>query len=336
MFALYPAWDRGLFILKGESIVIAQPMDVLKQYPIRKKKTHKQTFRDDVKAYVESLGYPVAFEKGSYGARNIVIGDPENAKYLITAHYDTPASIGIPNFLTPCNPVVYIIYQIFVVAIFFLMAFLVGFPVMLLTNDTVLTFWAAYIAYFGLLFLMLLGPANKNNANDNTSGVVTVLETARTMPESLREKVCFVLFDLEEAGLIGSASYRKAHKAETEKQIVLNLDCVGDGNEIVFFPTKKLRKDGRKLQWLYKAIGRYGDKTIDVREKGFATYPSDQKHFPYGVGIAALKRKKGIGLYLDRIHTRKDTRLDQTNVNLLRACLTSLITEVTDYEVPVD
>ena len=305
--------------------MIAEPMDVLKQYPVRKKKMQKQSFREDVKAYAESLGYPVAFEKGSFGAQNVVIGDPKTAKYLVTAHYDTPASIGIPNFITPCNPVAYIIYQIFVVAIFFLMAFFVGLPVMLLTNDTMLTFWAAYLAYFGLLFLMLFGPANKSNANDNTSGVVTVLETARTMPDSLREKVCFVLFDLEEAGLIGSASYRKAHKAETDQQVILNLDCVGDGNEIVFFPTKKLRKDGRKLQWLYKAIGRYGDKTIDVREKGFATYPSDQKHFPYGVGIAALRRKKWIGLYMNRIHTKKDTILEETNVNILRACLTTLI-----------
>ena len=306
--------------------MISEPLDILKMYPIRKKKQQKEAFRVDVKAYCESLGYCVEMEKGKYGVQNIVIGDPKNAKYLITAHYDTPATIGIPNFITPCNFVTYLIYQIFVIAIFFLVAFLIGFPVMLLTDNSMLTFWAAYIAYFGLLFMMLLGPANKNNANDNTSGVVTVLETARTMPESLRNKVCFVLFDLEEAGLMGSAAYRKAHKQETEQQIILNLDCVGDGDEIVFFPTKKLRKDGKKLGWLYKAIGRYGDKTIDVREKGFATYPSDQKNFPYGVGIASLHRRKWIGLYMNRIHTKRDTILEETNVNILRACLTTLIT----------
>jgi len=306
--------------------VISEPLDILKQYPIRKKKSQKEAFRTDVKAYCEGLGYAVQVEEGKYGVRNIVIGDPKTAKYLITAHYDTPASIGIPNFITPCNPVAYIIYQIFVVGLFFLFAFLVGLPVMLLTHDESLTFLAAYIAYFGLLFLMLIGPANKSNANDNTSGVVTVLETARTMPESLRSKVCLVLFDLEEAGLMGSAAYRKEHKQDTENQIILNLDCVGDGDEIVFFPTKKLRKDGKKLEWLYKAIGRYGNKTIDVREKGFATYPSDQKNFPYGVGIAALRRKKGIGLYMNRIHTKRDIILEETNVNILRACLTTLVT----------
>lgn len=306
--------------------MLTEPMDILKQYPIRKTKKQKEVFRTGVMAYCEKLGYSVQLEKGSAKAQNIVIGDPENAKYLITAHYDTPASIGIPNIITPCNPVAFILYQIFVVALFFLFAFLIGLPVMLLTDDTMLTFWAAYIAYFGLLFLMMFGPANKSNANDNTSGVVTVLETARTMPETARDKVCFVLFDLEEAGLIGSASYRKAHKQATENQVILNLDCVGDGNEIVFFPTKKLRKDAGKLSWLYKAIGRYGDKTIDVREKGFATYPSDQKNFPYGVGIAALHRSKWAGLYMNRIHTKRDIILEETNVNILRACLTTLVT----------
>lgn len=304
--------------------MIQTPMDILTLHPIRKNKKQKHAFRDDVKVYAESLGYSVGLEQNKKTC-NIVIGEPKTAKYLITAHYDTPASIGIPNFITPCNPVAYILYQIFVVGIFFLMAFLIGLPVMLLTKDAMLTFWVAYIAYFGLLLLMMFGPANQNNANDNTSGVVTVLETARTMPENLRSRVCFVLFDLEEAGLVGSATYRKTHKAETEGQIILNLDCVGDGDEIVFFPTKKMRKDGKKLAWLYKAIGRYGDKTIDVREKGFAVYPSDQKHFPYGVGIASLHRKKWIGLYMNRIHTNRDTILEETNVNILRACLTTLI-----------
>ena len=47
--------------------------------------------------------------------------------------------------------------------------------------------------------------------------------------------------------------------------------------------------------------------------------------FPYGVGICALKKSK-FGLYLGRIHTKKDTVLEETNVNILRSALTSLIT----------
>ena len=172
---------------------------------------------------------------------------------------------------------------------------------------------------------MMIGPANPSNVNDNTSGVVTLLEIARSLPELHRKNVCFVLFDLEEAGLIGSASYRKKHKAEVSGQLVLNLDCVGEGDAIYFFPGAKLKKNKRKLQSLERIAGTFGKKTITVRTKGFSVYPSDQANFPYGVGICALKRGWA-GLYLSRIHTPKDTILDETNVNLLRAALTTLIT----------
>ena len=47
-------------------------------------------------------------------------------------------------------------------------------------------------------------------------------------------------------------------------------------------------------------------------------------NFPFAVGIAALKRGK-IGLYLNKIHTRADTVLEETNVNILRAAIVSLI-----------
>ena len=304
--------------------MIDHPMDILQQFPVRKSRQQKAAFRAAVQSYAEKLGYTVTIEKGSFGCQNMILGDPKSAKYLVTAHYDTPASIGLPNLITPCNLATYILWQVLMVGIFFGAAFVVGFTVMLLTDSRLATFWAAYVTYFGLLLLMLFGPANKSNANDNTSGVVTLLEIARSLPELHQEKACFVLFDLEEAGLIGSASYRKAHKAETEKQIVLNLDCVGDGDHILFFPTKKLKKDKRKLNPLYTCCGQFGKKFISIRAKGFSTYPSDQRNFPYGVGIAALHKGK-LGLYLNRIHTRKDTILEQTNVNILRSAICTLI-----------
>lgn len=302
-------------------------MDVLTQFPIRKTKKQKKAFREAVGTYARNLGYTVKVEKGSFGSHNLVMGDPEGAEFLVTAHYDTPARMLFPNLITPCNPVTFIAYQIFMVGMFFVAAFAAGIPVWLLTNEPRLGFLVGYLVYFGLLYLMMFGPANPSNANDNTSGVVTVLETLRTMPENQRDKVCFVLFDLEEAGLVGSASYRKAHKDATERQIVLNLDCVGDGDEIVFFPVKKLCADREKMLRLCGCVGRFGAKTISVCNKGFRTYPSDQKHFPYGVAIAAFHRKKGIGLYCAKIHTAKDTTLDQTNVNILRAALTSCISD---------
>ena len=173
--------------------------------------------------------------------------------------------------------------------------------------------------------MMLIGPANPSNVNDNTSGVVAVLEIARSLPEKFRQDVCFVLFDMEEAGLIGSASYRKAHKKTLGSQIVLNLDCVGDGDELYLFPTSKMKKNPRKMKLLEKLTGQWGEKSITLRKTGFAIYPSDQANFPYGVGICALHRSR-VGLYLSRIHTPRDTVLEETNVNILRAAIISMIT----------
>ena len=304
--------------------MIEKPMDVLHQFPIRKTRKGKAAFRDSVTAYAENLGYSVTVEKGTFGCQNVILGDPKTAKYLVTAHYDTPASIGLPNFITPCNLLIYLLWQFLIVGLLLAATIAVGILVMLLTKNELLVFWAAYLFYFGILFLMLLGPANKSNANDNTSGVVTVLEIARSMPSIHRDKVCFVLCDLEEAGLIGSASYRKAHKAESQNQIIVNLDCVGDGDHIVIFPTKKLKKDKKKLNPIYTCCGQFGRKFVTIRDKGFSVYPSDQKNFPYGVGIAAFHKGK-FGLYLNRIHTKKDTVLEETNVNILRAAICTLI-----------
>ena len=298
-------------------------MDVPDQFPVRKTKPQKQAFRTAVQSYGERLGYVVTVEQGSFGARNLLLGDPEKAKYLVTAHYDTCAAMLLPNFITPCNVVLYLLYQFGLVLLMLIGAGAAGAAAGFLFGSAAVK-WVSLTVYWILLFLLIVGPANKTNANDNTSGVVTLLEIAGTLPENQRHKVCFVLFDLEEAGLIGSASYRRKHKKASDSQIVLNLDCVGDGDHLLMFPTKKLRNNRKRLTSLYRACGYFGKKSLLVHEQGKYVYPSDQKHFPFGVGICALRKHKNT-LFMSRIHTKKDTVLEQTNVNILRAALTTFI-----------
>lgn len=301
-----------------------KPMDILKEFPVRKSKVQKHAFRDAVERYAQGLGYETRVEKGSLGARNLVIGDPERASYLITAHYDTCARMPVPNLITPCNFWSFLGYQLFVGIMMLIPVGLVSGIVGYFTKSPEAGVLVGYALLLFMLWLMLAGPANKSNVNDNSSGVITVLEIAKTLQEKEREKVCFVLFDLEELGLIGSASYRSAHKKQTNEQIVLNLDCVSDGDHLMMFPTGKLKKNKEKLSSLYRACGYFGKKSLVVREKGFRVYPSDQTNFPYAVGICALRPSK-FGLYLSRIHTPKDTVMDETNINILRAALISYV-----------
>ena len=303
--------------------MINNPMNILEQFPVRKTKQQKQAFRDAVCGYAEKLGYPCTVERRNLSCQNIVLGDPEGAKYLVTAHYDTCANMLLPNLITPCNFGLFLLYQILLVVAMIvvsvasglLLGFLFGRSVMMVT---------IFVVYWTLLLLLLFGPANRSNANDNTSGVVTLLEIARTMPVNQRHKVCFVLFDQEELGLLGSSFYRSRHRKASNTQMVLNLDCVGDGDHLRMFPTKRLKQDKRRLSSLYRACGYFGKKDLLVQEKRFSIYPSDQMNFPYGVGICALRKKRKT-LYLSRIHTKKDTVLEETNVNILRAALTTFI-----------
>lgn len=302
--------------------MLTTPMDVLNDFPVRKSKQEKQAFLEAVQAYVQGMGYTCTVEEGSFGSRNLVMGDPEQAEFLVTAHYDTPAKRRIPNVCTPTS----LLRTIGKLIVTFLLFGLLGFCIGYFLGKSKL---APGIILFSCPFIHMLfkhlNRPNPNNANDNTSGVVTVLEIMRTLPQMHRNRVCFVLFDLEELGLIGSASYRKAHKEATEKQIVLNLDCIGDGDEIWFFPSKKLKQDSALMQKLIRCSGWFGQKQILIRDKGFASYPSDHQHFPLSAGIGAFHNKKGVGPYLTRIHTEQDTILDETNVNILRACISTLI-----------
>lgn len=304
--------------------MIQTPMDILHQFPVRKTKKQKQEFRDAVCTYAESIGYRCTVERKSLSCQNILFGDPEHGNYLVTAHYDTCAALPFPNLLTPCNVWLFLLYQAALWLGIKLVSSALGVVSGLLLGEGFVT-PVSCLVLFGIVMLVLAGPANKSNANDNTSGVVTLLEIMRTMPENQRDKVCFVLFDLEEMGLIGSSFHRSQHRRATDSQIVLNLDCVGDGDHIMMFPTKALKKNRRKLTSLYRACGYFGKKRIAVHEKGVSIYPSDQMVFPYGVGICALKKSK-FGLYVGKIHTPKDTVLEETNINILRAALTTCIT----------
>lgn len=300
-------------------------MDVLTSFPVRKSKKQKQAFRDAVQSYAQSLGYRCDVEKGSFGSRNVVLGDPEKAKFLITAHYDTCAHLPFPNLITPCNFWTFLAYQLFVTAVMLLPPVVLGILVGVAAQSFDIGYYVGYISLLGVLALMMVGPANKHNANDNTSGVVTVLEIAAALPEQLRDQACFVLFDLEEAGLWGSSSYRAKHKKATGSQVVLNLDCVGDGDHLLLVPTGKLKRKKDAMAFFKKYCAPQGEKTITLRDKGFSVYPSDQANFPYGIGICALRSSK-LGLYMGRIHTNRDTILEEENVTILRDTLIAMIT----------
>lgn len=294
---------------------------IFEKYQVRKTKKQKTAFIEYVKQIAERYGYDICVEKGSFGVRNIVIGKPDTAKVLYTAHYDTCARLPFPNFITPKNFLVYLLYQFLIIGIFFALTFLLGLVIGFIlsfipmaedTMNVILSF-LLQIIYFVFLYLLLGGPANKNTANDNTSGVTTILDIMEKLPQDQKDKVAFVLFDLEEAGLFGSSSFASSHKAVKNQTLVINFDCVSDGETMLFALKKSTKKYADLLE---KAFVSTPDIAVDITKNAF--YPSDNASFKGGIGVAALKKSKLFGiLYMDRIHTKKDIIYREENIQFL-------------------
>lgn len=292
--------------------------EVLEKYQVRKTKKQKRAFA----AYVEDLagryGYSFRREKGVFGAENLVVGDPDGARVVYTAHYDTAPVLPFPNFITPKNFFVYLLYQlaltVAILAVMAVIGFLCGVGGALLKLDGSIIGHVTRILWLILLLLLLAGPANRHTANDNTSGVTLLLDMMRDLPSEQREGVAFVFFDLEEAGLFGSASFARTHKKEMKDRLLLNFDCVSDGDHFLFALRKGARRHRVAIERAFAPRDGY---RVEVAEKG-VFYPSDQLHFPAGVGVAALRATRRGLLYMNRIHTSRDTVYREENLEFLK------------------
>lgn len=300
-----------------------QSQKILSDFQVRKSRKQKEAFRAWLCGELERAGYSPKVEKG-FAANNVVAGDPERAKVIFSAHYDTCAVLPIPNFITPRNLFFYVCYQLLLVIPLFLMVAVVEgilLAVIVELRSPALLLLMPFLSIALCVFFvwwLLDGPANKHTANDNTSGVITLLETALAMAPEDREKVCFVFFDNEEKGLFGSAAFTKAHKRAKKEALNINFDCVSDGDFIQFYPGGAIKgRDPETLDRIEAAFQSRGEKRTEV-VRGFGFYPSDNKAFKRGVGVCALKHKKVIGYYMTRIHTNRDTVFQEENIALLR------------------
>lgn len=297
-----------------------QSQKILSDFQIRKSCGQKRAFRAWLRGQLEGAGWTVTEESGRFSGTNVIVGDPEKAEVLFTAHYDTQAVLPFPNFITPRNMGVYLLYQLLIVVIMFFTVAVVSFVSALIGYMTELPTLAVmlpgWLVCAFCIWWVFFGKANRHTANDNTSGVVTLLESALTLPPELRDRACFVFFDNEERGMLGSAALARKHKRVKVEKLVLNFDCVSDGSSIQFYPTKALKKDGAALDRIERAFLPQSGKTVEV-VRGFGFYPSDNASFRRAAGVCALKKGKRLGWYMDRIHTGRDTVFQEENIALL-------------------
>ena len=301
---------------------------VVEKFPVRKSGKQKEAFRQwVVSEAAKSMGYEARVERGRGLVENynVVVGDPETAEVIFTAHYDTPATIGIPNIMMPRNLLLFYGYQILIVIGLLLPSIGVGF----LAGMAGLSFEGAYLigwaVYMVLLIMMMGGIANPHNVNDNTSGVSAVLELMGKLPEEARGKAAFILFDNEEKGLLGSKAYAKAHQEIQYTKLVVNMDCVGVGENILLIASKLATKLP-SYPALEEALRSHGGREVKFFGTAGSACSSDQKSFKCGVALVACKKRPVVGYYCPRIHTPKDTVADQGNLDFIAESLAGFVT----------
>ena len=99
-----------------------------------------------------------------------------------------------------------------------------------------------------------------------------------------------------------------------KEKLLVNFDCVSDGDYLMLIPDKKHFSEQEEN--LKAAFADVTDKTVLIESSKGVYYTSDQKNFRKNVGVAAFKKSK-LGLYMDRIHTPKDTVFDERNISVL-------------------
>ena len=292
------------------------------RHPCRYTSEQKSAFLLDAKRTLRSAGYSteqISEQRlgGVFGSRNLIIGNPD-AEYLITAHYDTPGRNGFLLGTSPlvgqtgANVIMLLMSLPFLLAEIWLIKRVIDLP-----EASVFTALAAICAPPLLLMALMLIPMliiNRRNRNDNTSGVMCALQCAMYAAENpeLQDRCCFVLFDNEEWGLLGSlgfAAERKKRGIDEKKHFVINLDCVGVGDVLAAATTGIPGERCRKLTDSLHALG------CDVEcKQSQLVFMSDHAAFPDAVMLSYMKRSKLGTLYIPNIHSRKDTECDNSLV----------------------
>ena len=287
---------------------------ILKDWQVRKTRQQKTDFIEFMKEEIPEL----TVEEGGTGKnRNLIVGDVSSAKIILTAHYDTCAQLPFPNFIAPKNKLLSLGYGTLIAIPFLIVTAVLEVLLIQWLKNELVALCLSYFFMFGTMFWMFLGgKPNPHTANDNTSGVIQLIEIMSALTEDQRKQVAFVFFDNEENGLLGSAYFAKLHKNEGMKEkLILNYDCVSDGDNFLFVISKTAQEQFGEA--LAAAFSSTGEKISEIVSSKKAMYPSDQKHFKTSVAVAALKRHPWLGLYLDKIHTRHDTNFDMRNMEFL-------------------
>ena len=293
---------------------------IARDYPVRRKAQEKENMRAYLMGQLREMGYDAKLNDCGR-AMNVIAGDPERAKIFYAAHYDTPLHEPLPALICPTRPVTYMLYQALTPILTLVLAFVVSVGVTFVLNWPNMTLPLFLVLLLGALAYLRWGPSEKNNVNDNTSGVAALLRTAEQLTPRYRNDVCFLFLDGGSENMQGAKGFRKRYPSAKEKP-VLCLDCVGSGDELLILPGRGARWNGDLLDAINSSFEISERKTCYDKVDGLVHFPSDQRAFKQGVAICAVRHVRGFGRFI--CPTRRDNVIDEENLELLSRGLVKL------------
>ncbi|MCI8438519.1 MAG: Zn-dependent exopeptidase M28 [Oscillospiraceae bacterium] len=287
---------------------------LLTVYPVRRTAGQKAEFRKWLLSELKKSGWRAHEETyGKFnGSVNVIAGDPDRAEVCLCAHYDTGSRMLLPNFVSPTNVPAHVIYHLAAALVLIGLVFALSLAVCFPLDQPGLMLPLFLILALAALWMSAFGPANKNNANSNTSGVLALLAVADAAARDKR--VCLVFLDNNEKNMLGASAFRKKHIDNLSEALVVNFDCVGDGEDLLLLPSKYSRWDGALTRALEQSFPAEGPVRRRLLAKGLQYYPSDHRRFKYSVAVCACRYLAGLGYYIPHLRTRRDTALREENI----------------------
>lgn len=291
--------------------------EVCEVHNSRMSRKDKKNFREWAVLTAESMGYNARVENNIF-ANNIVVGNTEKAEIIYGAHYDTPPAMS-PFIIKHQILTIGMAYPI---ALIWSIKGAMNFTAEILPttiHEPMVQFigTGAQLVNFGVFGYMLgfMGNANTANYDDNSSGVISVLQLMdnyKNLPQEEKDKVAFVLFDNEEKMLWGSMSYATKHKKEIKHQTVINMDCVGVANTM-----NLLYVGGKKQPQIVKDLQTEIQKT-SLSPKIKTTTPFSMSDHISFIGakehVCLLAKDKSLYSLVSHIHSKNDTEIKDQNI----------------------
>lgn len=272
----------------------------------------KLKFRNFISSYMKCRGYSIKEDKHTL-AHNLCTNNlDKDFDYILMAHYDTACD----NFL--------LLFSFFISA----------FSLLLYAKFKSVIFAFLIITFLPLLFISIFIP-NRNNSDDNTSGILTLLSIADKLKDNkYRDNVLFLFLDNEEFGDIGSSMFYKKYKTLLKDKRVINFDCVGNGKSLWLYSLDNKYSHSNFANSLYISLQHSFSKALYPNfniilcddKKDSTDYLCFKDCFSYS--LSTLKRFKYFNTFFrtfTHVHKFYDKKINLDYINNISKAISDII-----------